>query len=81
MRAEIYPSTDGWRFRIKGDNGEIMCIGEAYVRRRDAEGALKQLFNNESLEVTVRNHGTNVVDHYVLGRPKDDPAPEDTGAQ
>jgi len=67
MRAEVYPSPDGWRFRVKAANGEIMCTGEAYVRRIDAESALKQLFGNGSLDVSVRNHGNEVVKHYTLG--------------
>jgi len=68
VRAEVYPSPDGWRFRVKANNNEIMCTGEAYVRRIDAESALRQLFTNGPLDVTVRNHGNEIVEHYPLGR-------------
>jgi Domain of unknown function (DUF1508) len=72
MIAEVYPSPDGWRFRVKGGNNEIMCTGEAYVRRIDAESALNQLFGiGGSLEVVVRNHGEEVVKHYTIGKNED----------
>ncbi len=29
-KAEIYQSKDGWRFRIKAGNGEVVATGEAY---------------------------------------------------
>lgn len=68
MKAEIYPSPDGWRFRVKGDNGEIMAVGESYVRRIDAESALRTLFaGGKEIDVTVRSHHNEVVEHYHLG--------------
>ena len=68
--AEVYPSPDGWRFRVKANNNEIMCVGEAYVRRIDAESALKQLFGfGQPLDVAVRDHGGAVVNHYTIGAP------------
>lgn len=66
MKGEVYASPDGWRFRVKGNNNEIMCTGEAYVRRIDAESALKQLFSGARFDVTVKDHHHNVVDHFVL---------------
>ena len=29
-KAEIYEAKDGWRFRIKAGNGEVVATGEAY---------------------------------------------------
>jgi uncharacterized protein YegP (UPF0339 family) len=35
MRYELYRSTDGWRWRLRAANGEIVASGESY-RNRDA---------------------------------------------
>jgi uncharacterized protein YegP (UPF0339 family) len=35
-RAEIYKSADGWRWRIKAANGEIIALGEAYQTKGNA---------------------------------------------
>jgi uncharacterized protein YegP (UPF0339 family) len=69
VKGEVYASPDGWRFRIKGNNNEIMCTGEAYVRRIDAENTLRQLFSGARFDVTVRDHHQNVVDHFRLPAP------------
>ena len=37
-KAEIYEAKDGWRFRIKAGNGEVVATGEAYSSR---DGAVK----------------------------------------
>lgn len=34
--AEVYQSEDGWRFRIKGANHEIMATGESYTTKASA---------------------------------------------
>ena len=34
--AEVFKSRDGWRWRLKAANHEVLSIGEAYTRRRDA---------------------------------------------
>lgn len=40
--AEIYKGRDGWRFRIKSRNGQVIATGESYTRRSDAiRGALR----------------------------------------
>ena len=41
--AELYSSSDGWRFRIKAGNGETLATGESYVDKRDAVRAIKGL--------------------------------------
>lgn len=41
--AEIYRSDDGWRFRLRGGNGEIVATGESYTHRRDCEAAIRAL--------------------------------------
>lgn len=78
MRVEVYPGADGWRWQAKGGNGEILASGEAYVRRRDAEDAVKQLFGTAGpVEVNVREHGKRVAEHYWLrstGTEGDQPA-------
>jgi uncharacterized protein YegP (UPF0339 family) len=76
MKAEIYPGADGWRFRVRAHNGEILCAGESYVRRIDAENALRQLFSGGSTEVVVRGHGQEVTGHYTLGQVLEEDAGE-----
>lgn len=34
--GEVYKADDGWRFRIKAGNGEIIATGEAYHNKGDA---------------------------------------------
>lgn len=67
LKAEVYPGADGWRWRARGLNGEILASGEAYVHRTDAENVLRILFNRHlSVDVAVRNHGNEVVANYTL---------------
>jgi len=42
-RVEVYLSVDGWRFRVKGGNGEIMAVGEAYESKSDCLAAVGAL--------------------------------------
>ena len=52
---EIYKSKDGWRWRVKGKNGEIVASGEAYSSRSSAlrgVTTLIEILNDE--EVSVR---------------------------
>lgn len=39
-RFEVYPSKDGWRWRLIAANGRILCTGEAHTRERDAYRAV-----------------------------------------
>lgn len=41
--VELYESGDGWRFRIRGRNGEIIATGESYADRRNADAAVLAL--------------------------------------
>ena len=69
MRATVYPSPDGWRWRIQGGNNENLASGEAYVRREDCEHVLSVLFSNVMpIEVIVRGHGGEVIGNYALLR-------------
>ena len=40
---EVYPSKDGWRWRLKAGNGRIVATGEAHTRRADAVRAAQNL--------------------------------------
>jgi uncharacterized protein YegP (UPF0339 family) len=42
-RAQVFQRDDGWRFRIKGANGEVIATGEAYKAKRDAIAAARAL--------------------------------------
>jgi uncharacterized protein YegP (UPF0339 family) len=54
MKITIYRNGDGWRWRIKAGNREIMAVGEAYTRRRNAEKAVAKLFGTtEPVHVEV----------------------------
>lgn len=45
--AELYHAGDGWRFRIKARNGEVVATGESYTEKRNAEAALIALVGTE----------------------------------
>lgn len=38
-RTQVYKRDDGWHFRAKGGNGEIVAQGETYKRKGDAIAA------------------------------------------
>lgn len=40
-KTEVYRSTDGWRWRARGGNGEPIAVGEGYKDKRDAIAAAK----------------------------------------
>lgn len=35
-KFEIFKSDDGWRFRLRASNGEIVCQSEGYTTKRGA---------------------------------------------
>jgi uncharacterized protein YegP (UPF0339 family) len=37
MKIETFLGKDGWRWRMRARNGEILSTSEAYVRKHDAE--------------------------------------------
>lgn len=41
--AEVYPAADGWRFRIKASNGEIIATGEAYESKTGATAGVERV--------------------------------------
>lgn len=47
----------GWRFRVKGGNGEIVAQGEAYTRKADAQRGVDTLrrlvAHNETIDETI----------------------------
>ena len=41
--VEVYPASDGWRYRVTATNGEIVATGsEAYTRRAGAVEAAER---------------------------------------
>lgn len=51
-RGQVFRRGDGWRFRIKGGNGEVIASSEAYRNRKDAEAAARALLPDDApLEV------------------------------
>lgn len=45
--AERYHSGDGWRFRIKGRNGETISTGEAYTEKANCTAAIVALVGED----------------------------------
>ena len=37
MRTEMFEGKDGWRWRLVGDNGEILSTSEAYASKQGAK--------------------------------------------
>ena len=40
---QVYPSKDGWRWRLVAANGRVVATGEAHTRRADAVRAAQNL--------------------------------------
>lgn len=54
MKIQLFKGRDGWRWRLKGRNGEIVATSEAYARKHNAiraVGRLNKLFRTP-LKVT-----------------------------
>lgn len=50
-RVQVYKRDDGWRFRAKAGNGEVVAIGEAYKSKRDAVAAAEAIAGDAPVEV------------------------------
>ncbi len=50
VRAVVFPSQDGWRFRIlsKAD-GEILSESKGFMRREDAETEAEQIVGEDNV--------------------------------
>lgn len=45
-KVEVYEALDGWRWRLKAGNGQILADGaESYTRREDAERAVRKAYH------------------------------------
>ncbi len=42
-RIEVWKGKDGWYWRLKSKNGEILSRSEAYTRKYDAKRAAKRV--------------------------------------
>lgn len=42
-RFEIYKARDGWRWRLRGGNGETVAQGEAYSRKSNARRGIRAM--------------------------------------
>ena len=72
-KFEIYPSTDGYRWRLRAGNGEIIAVGEAYTRRKDATRSCEAVRDNAaSAGVYHLHNNTDELDAPDLDAP--DPA-------
>ncbi len=51
-KAEIYEAKDGWRFRIKAGNGEVVATGEAYSSEDGAKKGVEAVARavNEAID-------------------------------
>jgi uncharacterized protein YegP (UPF0339 family) len=50
-KYQVYQATDGWRWRLKSANGEIVASGEGYTRK---QGALAGVQAHRRAAVTTR---------------------------
>lgn len=42
-RFEVYRGKDGWRWRLRAANSQIVATGEAHTRKRDAVRACQRI--------------------------------------
>ena len=45
MKFEIYKAKDGWRFRLRARNGEIIASSEAYARKIDCRSTVEAIID------------------------------------
>ena len=45
MNVELFKGSDGWRWRLVADQGEILATSEAYTRKTDARRTAKLVYN------------------------------------
>lgn len=57
--VEFYQADDGWRWRLRDDNHEIIATGEAHTRERDAVRAFLNVAH------AAGNAATNYIEHGV----------------
>jgi len=55
-KFEIYRAPDGWRWRLKSRNGEIVASGEAYTSKRGAERGAAACRRNAAAAVLMFVH-------------------------
>lgn len=55
-RGEIYHAGDGWRFRIKASNGEIVATGEAYETKAGATAGVERVHPGIALTYLEADH-------------------------
>ena len=49
--GEVYEGPDGWRFRIKAMNHEIVATGESYENREDAVFIVEKLTGQPARDI------------------------------
>jgi uncharacterized protein YegP (UPF0339 family) len=51
---EIYQSGDGFRWRLKASNGQIIAVGEAYTTKASAQKGIDSVKRHAS-EATIKD--------------------------
>lgn len=51
LHAQIYKVPKGWRWRVVGNNNEIMAQGESYSTKWNTKRALRRLFPGIDIQV------------------------------
>ena len=46
MKVELFKGADGWRWRLRASNGEILATSEAYTDKRNAVETAKLVHDN-----------------------------------
>jgi len=75
---EVYQAADGWRFRIKGKNGEIIAVGESYKTKYGVYKALGTIeaileSGDEPLEIPLPTPSEGMLAGVVVGRTGGEP--------
>lgn len=42
MRIQVFPGKDGWHYRVRSINGQILLVSESYTRRASALRAARR---------------------------------------
>lgn len=50
-RFEVYQAADGWRWRLRARNGEVIASGEAYKSKRGAARGVAAVKRNAAAAV------------------------------
>jgi len=57
LEAEVFKGRDGWRWRLRGRNGEVVPQSQRYSRKHDAKRGVQRVAPEATL--TVHSKGVS----------------------